>query len=53
MMNRNNDTYLEWVQLVREALVDFRGHSSVLLDQRLQQVLLLAGRDVENYRYSG
>ena len=45
--------YLEWVELVGEALLEFGGESAVLLDERPQDVLFLTIRDVKDYRNAG
>ena len=42
--------YLEGVQLVSEAFVDFRGEPTMFLYQRLQQLLLVTTRDVKDYK---
>jgi len=42
--------YLEGVQLVSEAFVDFRCEPTMFLYQRLQQLLLVTTRDVKDYK---
>ncbi len=45
--------YLEGVELVGEALMELGDQAAMLLDKRLQDVLLLTIRDVKDYRDRG